>query len=199
MPDDALQVARADNDTAAANGAGRVRAFDQFGAETFVEIIKSNEGETGKPSSAVPIDRLYVGNIGRGRLILRARGILQSGAVRLSQAQILLAQNDRVGADYEITLFQGDIPELFCCYSLSDGFGAVVAALYHALKNRRGDGLTVDQLTAVQSCVIRLENEPFFAYESALDLIDALDDAGLRTDPIIADALGEVLLDESNS
>ena len=101
-------------------------------------------------------------------------------------------------ADYEITHFQGSIPELFCCKSLSEGFATIVVALGSSLRNRRGNILTREQLLAVVSCVARLNQELFLKYETALALIDELEDAGLNTDPSIASPIAELLLGEAH-
>jgi hypothetical protein len=106
--------------------------------------------------------------------------------------------DDSVSADYEITLFQGAIPELFCCNSIGEGFSAVVVALRWALKNRRGDPLTSEQLYAALNCVVRLNKQLFMKYEAALDLIDDLEKVGLNTDISIAAPLVRLLIEEAD-
>src|SRR5262249_40202677 len=136
--------------------------------------------------------------VGRGALLIRALVLLTQGEQSLQNAQRYLANEDFVNADYEVTLFQGTIPELFCCQALGEGFATVIVALNRALKNRRGDPLSRHQLLTLTSCVTRLRKEIFLSYETALDLIDALEATGLNTDLSIAAPLATLLLDEED-
>jgi hypothetical protein len=141
---------------------------------------------------------LYPEEIGRGSLLIRAWTLLAQGQQSLRKARDCLIDDDPLNADYEITLFQGIIPELFCCKPIGDGFATVVVALRWVLKNRRGDPLTVQQLDAVLNCVVRLNAELFLKYETALDLIDDLENVGLNTDISVAEPIAALLLDETN-
>ena len=132
-------------------------------------------------------------------LLHRALVLLSEGETRLQKAQELLVEEDDLSADYEITLFQGNLPELFCCRVISDGFAAVIVALHHALKNRLGSPLTSDQIFVVLKSVQRLRKEPFLVYDKALNIIDSMDAAGLQTDPPISNALNVLLIDDQSS
>jgi hypothetical protein len=143
-------------------------------------------------------NELYAGEVGRSALLLRARVLLAQGLQSLQKAYDYVKDENTVSADFEITLFQGAVPELFCCNQISEGFAAIVVALNWALKNRRGDPLTPEQLRAILNCVGRLNNELFLKYEVALDLIDDFENVGLNTDPSIAEPLATLLIDETN-
>lgn len=145
---------------------------------------------------SVPLTDLYSGASGRGRLILKARSILDGAVVRLRRAQQLQSE-DRVATDYEVTLVQGDLPELFCCSSLSEGFAALTVGLHHALRNRKGEAITAEQLSEVTGAVARMAKEPFVNYEHALDVLDRLEDVGLNVNPPINQAIAEVFDEES--
>jgi len=138
---------------------------------------------------------LYAETPGRSALLLRATELLALSVRRLQEARERLDDEDQIGADYEVTLFQGDLPELFYLSSLSEGFGAVIVALYHGLKNRRAARLTPEQLLVVQRCAARLGRQLFLNYEAALDLIDELETVGLKIDPPEAEGLTEILVD----
>jgi hypothetical protein len=140
---------------------------------------------------------LYPAEVGKSALLLRARSLLMRGEECLRKARDCMSEDDTVGADYEITLFQGAIPELFCCKSLGEGFAAIVVALSSALKNRHGDPLTTEQLTTVLNCVARLNKELFLNYDTALNLIDDLEEANLNTDPSIATPLATLLIGDA--
>jgi hypothetical protein len=140
---------------------------------------------------------LYSAEFGRSALVIHARTLLAKGQQSLSAALDYIRDDDVVRADYEITLFQGAIPELFCCNSIGEGFATIVLALRWALKNRRGDPLTLDQLIAVLNCVTRLNRELFITYDTALDLVDDLEKVGLNTDISIAAPLARLLIEDT--
>ena len=129
-------------------------------------------------------------------LIHRALELLSECEARSAKAQSLLATDDVLGADLEITRLQSDLPELFCCKVLSDGLGAVILALHYALINREGAPLTVDQIFAVRRCIEILRNNPFLAFDESLDLIELLAGAELVVDPPEADTLSDLFAAE---
>jgi hypothetical protein len=157
------------------------------------------------PTSPVPrsgrtLDwqELYPEQIGRSALLVRALTLLAEGEKSLIRARDYIVDEDIISADYEVTLFQGAIPELFCCQSIGEGFAAIVVALRWALKNRKGAPLNLDQLNAVLNCVRRLRAELFLKYETALDLIEALEALGLNTEISIAEPLATLLIEETD-
>jgi hypothetical protein len=107
-------------------------------------------------------------------------------------AHSLIAKGNLIGGDQDITLLQADLPELFCCRSLSDGLGALTVALYHGLANKKGSPLNLDQVYAVRVACERLYENPFMPFATALDLIDLVASTGLETDPPEAAILGDV-------
>jgi hypothetical protein len=154
----------------------------------------------GRPTAhgdrAVSWNDLYSSEVGRGALLIHAHDLLVKGERRLRAALDCLQNEDIVGADFEITLFQGDIPELFCCNSIGESFTTVVVALRWALKNRKGAPLSMEQLSAVLHCVVRLSKEMFLDYDTALNLVDALEDAGLNADVSVAAPVAELLIED---
>ncbi|MGH6825790.1 hypothetical protein [Methyloceanibacter sp.] len=156
-------------------------------------------GLRGQPR-VLKIEDLYVDEPGRPEILLKAQALIVSGVQRMEAARRCIAEDeDPLGADYQVTLFQGDIPELFYFSTLSEGFSTLVVAIHDALKGREGAPLNVDQINAVLRCLVRLRDQPFMRYDTALDLIDDLQAVGLSTDPPEAAALAEILLDEGDS
>jgi hypothetical protein len=141
---------------------------------------------------------LYPEQIGRSALLIRARMLLAQGEQSLLRARDYIVNEDIVRADYEVTLFQGAIPELFCCQSIGEGFATIVVALRWALKNRKGAPLNLEQLNAVLNCVVKLHAELFLKYETALDLLDTLEAVGLNNDVSIAEPLATLLINETD-
>jgi hypothetical protein len=166
--------------------------------ETASKLTVTVTPAVSQSSGVVDWHDLYPVHVGRGALVIRALTLLGEGQLSLKKALDYLKDDDPVSADYEITLFQGAIPELFCCNSIGEGFATIVVALRWALKNRHGDPLTYEQSTAVLGCVDRLNRELFLKYETALDLIENLESVGLNTDPSIAVPLATLLIDDTD-
>jgi hypothetical protein len=129
------------------------------------------------------IEDLYSPEFPANDILNRARQLLKEHDRRLNEAKDMLAEGDTIGADNEISLFQADLPELFCCRALSEGFAAIIVALHHAMQNRGGVPMTNEQMLAVLGCVQTLHANIFLSFTAALDLIDHLADAGLKSLP----------------
>ena len=180
------------------NGYGNKPAVPESRAEPENKLTFTLATPVARGSRTLDWKELYPAETGRSALLIRAQTLLAQGERSLRKALDCIMDEDAVGADYEITLFQGAIPELFCCKSIGEGFATIVIVLRWALKNRRGDPLTSEQLSVVLNCVVRLNKELFLTYETALNLIDDLENVGLNTDLSIAAPLATLLIDEPN-
>lgn len=146
-------------------------------------------------SRPLQVEDLYPVAVGRGQLLATARGLLFSGYERLARAQVHLSEGDNVASDYEVSLFQAELPELFCC-AISEGLSTLVVAVHHALKNRGPSPLSAEQLNNLKFCIGRITKEIFLSYDAVLDMLDELEACGLNIDPPEAETLG-ALLNES--
>ncbi len=120
-----------------------------------------------------------------------------------NKAQDLLAIGDEVGADQQVMLLQGVLPELFCCRGISEGSSAFVLALHYALANQRGAPLDGDQIFAIRRGLNFVRENLFLSFDRSLDFIDMLSDSKLVVDPpetaILTDVFTESSTDESAS
>ena len=83
---------------------------------------------------------LYVDAPGRPELLVKAQGLIVTGIERLQAArQHIIDNDDPVDADYHVTLFQGDLPELFYFSASIEGFSTLVVAIHDALRHREGE------------------------------------------------------------
>jgi hypothetical protein len=172
------------------NAARRTHGDFQEKYHVSAEIRSS----TGAISQRVTdIEDLYSSDAPTNAILNCARGLLKEHERLLTDAQKLLADGDAIGADNEISLFQADLPELFCCRTLSEGFAAVIVALHHATQNKDGAPMTNEQLTAVHRCVEKLHENIFLSFTAALNLIDQLTDTGLKVEPAEAEYLSDIL------
>jgi hypothetical protein len=191
--------------TATLNGTGgrvasitspRVRTGPTAVVEVIIESTATVGGAGSRSSRSLNLHELYSVEVGRSALVIRAKTLLTKGEQSLKAAIENFGDlDDPLRSDYEVTLFQGNIPELFCCNSIGDAFATTVLAIWWALKNRKGQPLKLDQLIAVHSCVTSLNRELFMTYDRALDLVDDLEEVGLNVDISIATPLQQLLID----
>lgn len=114
-------------------------------------------------------------------------------AVELTDQAIEVLKNERpLESDNAMMHVRALLPELFCCRSLGDGFGAVVNALLSAFENQEGLPLSHLQLEQVRRALLEIRENPWLAFGRALDLITGLEESGLRVDPPALDAIGEL-------
>lgn len=92
-------------------------------------------------------------------------------------------RGDMISSDDAINRLQALLPEMFCCRSISDGFGAIINAVYHSIQNMQGIPLNADQLQAIKKILSRINTELFLNYEDAVDEIISLENVGLEVEP----------------
>lgn len=93
---------------------------------------------------------------------------------------------------------QALLSELFCCRSIGDGFGHIVASVMHALQNTQGIPLAENQVIAINRVFFSLHQEPFINFERAIDITDILEDVDLNILPTGLDFLADDLLSLTN-
>jgi hypothetical protein len=140
-------VAPSQPETIAPNGFGTRPIFNE--QEDTVNITAGIETLDSSYGRSLQIEDLYPIELGRAQLLATARSLLAMADERLTRAQEYIKDGNVVGADYEISLFQGDIPELFCCGVISEGLAAITVAVHHALQNRGPSPITVGQLNEI--------------------------------------------------
>lgn len=109
--------------------------------------------------------------------------LLSVSSTCIQEAIELLHIGDSVASDDAIQRLQAILPELFCCRIISDSFGAMINATYHALKNQEGLPLTKHQIQAIGRAVSRIRSEPFMRFEAAVEEIMALEEVGFIVEP----------------
>ena len=140
---------------------------------------------------------LYSADTKSHALISRARELLHSAEQRAQKALELLSSSDEVGADQQIMLLQGDLPELFCCRDLSDGLATFVLALHYALYNQHGAPLNADQIFEVRRGLKHLRDNLFIDFKESLDLVDGLADRGLTPEAPETTVFSDVITNQS--
>ena len=109
--------------------------------------------------------------------------LLDEGLKHISDAIEMEMEGDLISSDDAIHRLQALLPELFCCRSISDGFGSIVNAIYHSISNMHGSPLDASQLQAIKRALSRISTEPFLEFGEAVDEIMAIEDVGFEVEP----------------
>lgn len=109
--------------------------------------------------------------------------LLTEGVEYLRSAVDAFQNEDFMAADDRIQQFRALLPELFCCRTLGDGFGAVVNSLQIALVNHNGVPLELGQMRTVHQVTARVRQQPFLNFDQAVDLVAVLEETGLDVAP----------------
>lgn len=84
--------------------------------------------------------------------------------------------------------------ELFCFRDYSEGVGHASLSIYHALQNKNGEPLNLDELAFLRITLYRIQQQPFLDSESALEIVSRyLDGNGFDTDPKHGAIISEML------
>lgn len=119
--------------------------------------------------------------------------LLKEGLQYVSDAIDMQNKGDIISSDDAIHRLQALLPELFCCRSLSDGFGSIISAVYHSISKMNGIPLNTSQLSAVKRVLNRISTEPFLEFSEAVDEIMTLEDAGFEVEPPYYDYAADML------
>lgn len=109
--------------------------------------------------------------------------LVSEGLVHIKEAIDREREGDLISSDDAVHRLQALLPELFCCRAISDGFGAIINAVYHSLDNMRGAMLNSAQLQAVNKVLKRIHSEPFLLFDEAVDEIMHLEEVGFEIEP----------------
>jgi len=115
--------------------------------------------------------------------LARSFTLLSEGLEYVSQSIKALKEGDLISSDDFIHRLQALLPELFCCRSIGDGFGAIINAIYQSLANMQGSALELAQLETIRRGLRRISTEPFLELSEAVDEIIRLQDIGLEPEP----------------
>ena len=121
--------------------------------------------------------------------------LLEEAIDRVDDAISLLRDGDQIGSDDQINRLQALLPELFCCRSLGDAFGAIVGAVHHGIKNMGGAPLDEQKLIALRQVLKTVHSEPFLAFDEAVDAIIGLEEIGFVVEPSEFEKLADFLDD----
>lgn len=90
--------------------------------------------------------------------------------------------NDRIRADSRMVDLQAKVAELFSYRSIGDGFSAVIAALMFMFVNKAGLPFRQPEMFAILRTINSLLSAPYCSIESAVGIVQGLEDVGLVID-----------------
>lgn len=131
----------------------------------------------------IDIEDLYPSSpVLRPELVTAFR-LLEEGLKQITHAVDAEKEGDRISSDDAIHRLQALLPELFCCRTIGDGFGAIINAVYHAIINMKGTPLNARQLHFLNKVLRRISTEPFLQFNEAVDEIISLEEVGFEVEP----------------
>jgi hypothetical protein len=95
-----------------------------------------------------------------------------------------IRQSKRKESDEFIMQFKVFLPELFCCRTISESFGAVVNAIQNALSHMNGCPLSENQLIALHEIITGLLREPAMSFEKAVDYVSDFEEADFEVESV---------------
>jgi hypothetical protein len=143
------------------------------------------------------MDDLYPEVSGSDALVQRVRILLRDAAGHAANAKEALVNGDALEADQQTMLLSGILPELFCCREVSEGMAAFVLGLFHALNNKRGAPLNLDQIYPISKFLNKISEGPFISFPEAVEVLANLQDEGLDIAPPEATSLSHLLVGEN--
>jgi hypothetical protein len=164
-------------------------------ATVLAPKISGSPEDSPATSGRISIDDLYPG-LGASETLSRSLSLLAQAQERINEANEQIKLQNPVAADDAMQRLQAFLPELFCCRTLGDGFGAIINAVLLGLQNSEGQPLNERQIEVIGRALRTVRNEPFLSFESALQVIEKLNEADLRTNPQAFPYLADWLSDD---
>lgn len=156
--------------------------------------VTVSEGDS-KPFGFILTKSLYPLASELNPKLATAMQLLEEGVCQLDEAINMFIENNLLSSDDALQRFQALLPELFCCRDLGDGFGAVVNAVFHSLKNLEGMPANREQLFAIKKIINRIATEPFLSIEEAVDEIILIEKAKLIVEPSNFKFMADMLIE----
>jgi hypothetical protein len=158
------------------------------------EGIILNEGVKA-PATDIAIEEIYRAPDFGTIELASALSLLREAIVLCNRALEALAKNAPLHADTAMIKVQTMMSELFCCRAVGDGLAEVVNAVQSSFENLGGTAMSQQQIEVVRNAFIAVRSEPRMSFDRSLEMVSAMELAGLEVDPAPTDALAEWLDD----
>jgi hypothetical protein len=115
---------------------------------------------------------------------------------KIDEALVFQRDHDEIPCDDCLQQVIGALPDLFVrSRSIGDGFGAVVLATFHSVKNADGP-LTERQLLELRAGLRKIAHAPYIDFNHALDIQEAYEGIGLDPDSREIGAFGGIIFSQ---
>lgn len=163
-----------------------------------VRISGTGLDEVVSQRALIPVDELYQVSEAVAPELETGLRLLADALVYLRDAIVSHDEHNVIAADDAILKLQALLPELFCCRTLGDGFGAVINAIISSIQGLQGQPLTREQILVIANVLRRVRSEPFIGFEAATEEIMKLEEKILSVDPPgFTDFISEVFDEQS--
>jgi hypothetical protein len=119
--------------------------------------------------------------------------LLRESTSNCDEALSALQRVEPIEADAAMLRVRVELPELFCCRAIGDGFAEIVNAIQSAFENLDGELFTANQVEAVRNALFAIRNEPRMSFDKSLRHVTLMEETGLKTEPSDIDNLSEWL------
>lgn len=160
--------------------------------ESKFRVQKLEHVETGKTANQISIDDLY-GSDDEDDYVIGALAIVDQAISKVRMAITASVKKRHIESDDAVQHFTALLPELFMYRDIGDGFGTIVIALFHSLKNSAQSPLDSKQLREILGSLILIRREPFLTHDACLFQIDKLESVLLNPIPIAVDIITSAL------
>ncbi|MGD0787115.1 MAG: hypothetical protein ABR898_03955 [Terracidiphilus sp.] len=152
----------------------------------YAEVPSSHPPETtGRILSA---QQLYLDHTDDSRL-LRALNLVERARLSLQDALSFDPSNDFVSFDQEIMKTRALLLKAFRYREIGEGYAALVNAVIWALANRKPGSPSRRQVNVIATSLDRLTNGPYMHFDTSMQIMDDLEEAGLDIEPPSLDIL----------
>jgi len=165
---------------------------------TKLAVNDSQDRDTFWATSQLHASDLYSNTEGEHIAVLRALALLADAQDYFEAASAINPEDYYIEFDTEIMRGRIVLGSLFELRSINDGFAAVVNGISLALKNAETKILNKRQLTAIIGALQRVRRGPFLHFDSAMLVLDELEDVGLDVEPNAMNELLPVEYEESS-
>jgi hypothetical protein len=115
--------------------------------------------------------------------VIQAIALLGQCIDTLERARQIEDKTDFIAYDEEMMRVRQELRQLFQLRQIGDGYGAVVNAVLWALQNKDPERLSQRQLSVVVATLGQLRLKPLLHFDTAMTLMDQLEDSDLDIDP----------------
>jgi hypothetical protein len=152
----------------------------------YAEVPDSLPAEThGRTLSP---QQLYPEHFDDSRL-LKALNLIERARVDLQNALSLDSSNDFFSFDQEIMRVRALLVKAFRYREIGEGYAALINAIIWALANRKPSSPSKRQINVISTSLDRLAKGPYMHFDTAMQVMDELEDADLSIEPPTLDIL----------